>query len=158
MTRGLGACKPVMGHWFCHEGLVTTCRWDVHGWTNAVPSPRSQFGYSMIANMSVTKITARPTLEGNLINPFRSTVSVQAGIWAELMLFRQILKYSEDMKWPVLLSICNYIISHGWYNFVCMLFWFVRAAWLQLWSMYMALSIVAVFAIWQYYNIWHTTS
>ena len=31
VTRGLGACKPVKGHWFCHEGLVTTCRWDVHG-------------------------------------------------------------------------------------------------------------------------------
>ena len=25
------------------------------------------------------------------------------------MLFRQILKYSEDMKWPVSLSTCNYI-------------------------------------------------
>ena len=98
VTRGLGACKPVKGHWFCHKGLVTTCLWDVHGRSNAVPSPRSQCGYSMIANMSVTKMTARPTLEGNLINPFRSTVSVQAGIWAELMLFRQILKYSEDRR------------------------------------------------------------
>ena len=86
----------------------------------------------MIANMSVTKITARPTLEGNLINSFRSTVSVQAGIWAELMLFRQILKYSGDMKWPVSLSSCKYIISHGRYSFVCILFWFVGAAWLQL--------------------------
>ena len=70
----------------------------------------------------VTKITARPTLEGNLINQFRSTVSVQAGLWAELMLFRQILKYSEDMKWPVSLSSCNYIISHGLYSFVRKLF------------------------------------
>ena len=92
---------------------MTTCLWGVHGRTNAVPSSRSQCGYSMMANMSVTKITARPTLEGNLIHPFRSTVFVQAGIWAELMLFRQKLKYPEDMRWPVSLSVCNYIVSHG---------------------------------------------